>query len=310
MFFDTYLNTQDPSDGCPYCQAVKNSVDSVTIGFLESALSVNYEKMDAIVNWASQRFVHLTGNALINFPYAPKVVQHIKPEDFEDFLKTRIQETVRRYPQIHSWILFNELFNSQSDSIRVKTSLWDKTRITNPILGVPNYLEKCFLWAIEANPKANYFINDFRPQCTLKWVAIFKIVDSLLDKGIPVHLGIQHHHHLFRAAFDGLFVWGCSRDLVRKARERNMLVHFTENSIWGNSMPGSSSVQSLIYEQLAQCALDEGVRLFNVWSLTDHHDYHWGYLPEDRDAGFLDSEFNPKLVYFAVKKIIAKSRLA
>lgn len=234
--------------------------------------------------------------SLIWYPYPFTYSSNIK--DVEEVVFNYITSTVTRYPTIQYWDVLNEAF---LESGRLRTTC-SKGKV-NSISKIPNWIQKIFTWAHTANPNTQLFINEYRPQNSLKWDGVFKLVDNLLEQGVPIHgIGIQHHHHLPRCVADGIFAWGATRSICRKAQQRGLVVHFTETSVWNN--PRNFHLQALAYKQLAQCAVDEGVKHFNIWSPFDIKEWHWGFKPEDKEAGIYNADLQPKPAYYALKGLV------
>lgn len=301
MLFDTYIRFVGTSIDKQYYSFVKNTFNSATVSLGAWTYRLNPD-LENTVRIIRRDFKTINGNSLINFPNTSLLVK--EASSVEEFTKQYIQSTIRAFPEIQHWVLFNEIA-LESGQLRTKTTFSDGSKDVHPILEIPNWIHRCFIWALEANPSATFYINDYLPQSKLKWDIIFRTVDSLLDAGIPVGIGVQHHHHLFNkhllsAVTDGLFLWKRSQTIAREAIKRGIPVAFTETSIWNNweTISGGLDVvaQALMYRQLAQCALDEGVRSFNIWSSTNHPDYHWKYRPDDKDAGLSDRNFNSNLI--------------
>lgn len=61
------------------------------------------------------------------------------------------------------------------------------------VLG-PEYIEKAFIYAHQADPNAQLFYNDYSTENPVKREYIYKLIKSLREKGIPIHgVGLQCH---------------------------------------------------------------------------------------------------------------------
>lgn len=304
MQFGTYLNEKNyQSKEVLTALSIFSSATIPCPKWLSNS-SIDFSHTDKAIKTLRQlnSIKTIRSNSLVWFPYPPKFLENstMSIEELEYALFTYISSTVSKYSLIASWDVLNEAF-LEYGHLRTHSS---KGRL-NPISKIPNWIEKIFTWAHQANPNSQLFVNDYRPQNAVKWSAVFDLVDSLLAKGIPIHgIGVQHHHHLPRCIADGLFAWGATRKICQKAKERGLAIHFTETSIWNNPNPGSFHLQALAYQQLAQCAIDEGGEHFNIWSFTDNPHYHWGFNLEDKEAGIFDEEFQPKPAYWALKGLV------
>lgn len=309
MLFDVYINPKEYLSEPNFCNEAIKLFNSATIGIYGSGLEVNHNNIKPTVKWCRKHFKYITGNALINFPYTPTSFRNININKIELVIKNKIQETISLYPEITKWILFNELVE-HSGQLRTNTYYWDKTKSIHPITFISNYIEKCFNWAIEANPNAVYLINDYHPHNRLKWNTILDIADRLKSKSIPVEIGIQHHTHtankrLISGFLNGFNLWRETTDIVTRLKQRQIPITFTETSIWNSTIPFNIELQELLYIQLAEIAINNNIS-FNIWCLTDKKEYHWSFKPNDTGAGILDSNYLPKPIYWKLKYIIDK----
>ncbi|MCR4953580.1 MAG: endo-1,4-beta-xylanase [Treponema sp.] len=116
----------------------------------------------------------------------------VSKEILEDRLKHYIRSVMNYCKgfQVSSFDVVNEVISDKTFVLRTKDdhSLW------YDILG-PDYIDKAFLWAHEADSKAELVINDYNleiiPQ---KRQAMYELVKGMLEREIPVHaVGLQMH---------------------------------------------------------------------------------------------------------------------
>ena len=100
-------------------------------------------------------------------------------------MKDHINTVVGRYKgRIKGWDVVNEALNEDGT---LRETPWMK------IIG-PDYLQKAFEYAHEADPAAELYYNDYNLDYPAKRDGAVRLVKSLLDKGIPVHaVGSQEH---------------------------------------------------------------------------------------------------------------------
>ena len=103
-------------------------------------------------------------------------------------LKDHIDTVVGRYKgKIRSWDVVNEALNEDGT---LRQSLWYK------IIG-PDYIEKAFQFAHEADPQAELFYNDYNLENEPKRSGAITLIKKLKPEGIPIAgVGIQGHDHL------------------------------------------------------------------------------------------------------------------
>jgi endo-1,4-beta-xylanase len=103
-------------------------------------------------------------------------------------MKDHISTVVGRYKgKIQSWDVVNEALN---DDGTLRQSLWFK------IIG-PDYIEKAFQFAHEADPQVQLFYNDYNLENEPKRSGAIALVRKLQADGIPIAgVGIQGHDHI------------------------------------------------------------------------------------------------------------------
>lgn len=102
-------------------------------------------------------------------------------------LKDHITTVVKRYKGIiYAWDVVNEAISDNPNEY-LRNSAWFR------ICG-EDFIESAFRYAHEADPDALLFYNDYNEINPAKRDKIYKLVKSLLDKGIPIHgVGLQGH---------------------------------------------------------------------------------------------------------------------
>jgi endo-1,4-beta-xylanase len=103
-------------------------------------------------------------------------------------MKDHIDTVVGRYKgKIQSWDVVNEAINEDGT---MRQSLWYK------IIG-PDFVEKAFQYAHEADPSAQLTYNDYNLEFPAKRKGAIELVKKLQADGIPITtVGLQGHVHL------------------------------------------------------------------------------------------------------------------
>lgn len=112
-------------------------------------------------------------------------------EVFEKRVQSWIQAVCDRYRgQIVSYDVVNEVISDKNFALRVREdhSYWQE------VMG-PDYVEKAFFWAHEADPDAELVINDYNLETIAeKRQAEYDLVKNMLSKKVPVSaVGLQGH---------------------------------------------------------------------------------------------------------------------
>ncbi|ADL41891.1 Endo-1,4-beta-xylanase [Caldicellulosiruptor obsidiansis OB47] len=210
-------------------------------------------------------------------------------------LKKHIQTVVGRYKgKVYAWDVVNEAIDeNQPDGFR--RSDWFN------ILG-PEYIEKAFIWAHEADPKAKLFYNDYNTEDPYKREYIYNLIKSLKAKGIPIHgVGVQCHISLNWPDVNEI-----EETIKLFSKIPGIEIHFTEIdiSISKNMVEGDDMYnRSLLIEQAKKLE-----KIFNVlkkyknvvksvtfWGLKD--DYSW--LQGDFPLLF-DKDYQPKFAFWSL----------
>lgn len=103
-------------------------------------------------------------------------------------MRDHIHTVVGRYKgRIQSWDVVNEALN---DDGTLRQSLWYK------IIG-PDYIEKAFQYAHEADPQAQLTYNDYNLENTAKRNGAIALIKKLKADGVPItSVGLQGHDSL------------------------------------------------------------------------------------------------------------------
>lgn len=92
--------------------------------------------------------------------------------------------------KVYAWDVVNEAISDKADEFYRSSALFK-------ICG-PEFIEKAFIWAHEADPAALLFYNDYNEINPIKREKIFKMITELKSKGIPIHgVGLQGHWSIY-----------------------------------------------------------------------------------------------------------------
>lgn len=154
----------------------------------------NFKLADRYVAFGREHHMFIVGHNLVWHNQVPAWVFH----DDKGHLLTRdallkrmhdhIQTVVGRYKgQIQSWDVVNEALNEDGT---LRQSLWLK------IIG-PDFIEKAFEYAHEADPQAQLTYNDYNLEKKAKREGAIRLVKKLQAAGIPItSVGLQNHDSL------------------------------------------------------------------------------------------------------------------
>jgi len=146
---------------------------------------------DQYVEFGVKNHMEILGHNLVWHSQTPKWVfedEKGKPLTRDALLqrmREHIQTVVGRYKgKIDEWDVVNEALNEDGT---MRQSQWMK------IIG-PDYIQKAFEYAHEADPKAQLEYNDYNLENPAKREGAIKIVKELKEKGIQIDaVGLQDH---------------------------------------------------------------------------------------------------------------------
>lgn len=153
-----------------------------------------FDVADQYVAFGQEHHMFIVGHNLVWHSQVPAWVFHDDKGNLltRDALLARlhdhIQTVVGRYKgKIQSWDVVNEALNEDGT---MRQSLWYK------IIG-PDYIEKAFQYAHEADPSAQLTYNDYNLEFPAKRKGAIELVKKLRAEGIPITtVGIQGHVNL------------------------------------------------------------------------------------------------------------------
>lgn len=174
----------------------------------------NFQYADSMVNYGTRNKMFIVGHCLVWHSQVPQWVfqdstgKTLTRDALLARLKDHIFTVMGRYKgKIQGWDVVNEAVNEDGS---LRKSKWLE------IIG-PDYIQKAFEYAHEADPQAELYYNDYNIELRQKCAGVVKIIKSLKDSGVKVDaIGIQGHWHLDRPdiaeiqeSFDQYAALGC-----------------------------------------------------------------------------------------------------
>ena len=149
---------------------------------------------DQFVEFGEQNGMYIVGHVLIWHSQTPQWVfndemgKQVSRDTLLRRMHDHIQTVVGRYKgRVNCWDVVNEAIG---DDGNFRESLWYK------IIG-PDYVQKAFEYAEEADPEAILIYNDFSLATPVKRDGVVKLISGLKTKGVKVDgIGMQAHYHL------------------------------------------------------------------------------------------------------------------
>lgn len=275
-----------------------------------------WQKLQQKLDWCRKNGVTPKGHTLgwTHMAGTPRWLMKLPAEMATDLYRARIQNLVGGFQnQIKMWDVVNEPVNTipwemaLKDTVSAEAKIDDGTRynmngITQDQI-IP-WVGKSYNWAFQANPKGDFIVNEFyvvaKPEVREKF---YQLVKELQRRKTPVTgIGIQAH--------EPREMWFSPQEIVatfNKMSELGLPLHITEfipqssgKAITGGWREGvwNEEAQAEFSEQFYTLAFAHpGMVSIHWWGLSDRNIWLKG-------GGLLDKDFNPKLVYTRLHKLI------
>jgi endo-1,4-beta-xylanase len=264
----------------------------------------NWNYADSIIQFGQQNNIRVHGHTLVWHRAIPKWVSEFKGDStaWERLLKTYITTVVNRYKdKVTSWDVVNEALD---DSGHVRNSIWFKH------LG-KGYIERSFIYAHEADPKALLFYNDYLQEgLPIKSNAIKEMLLDFQKRKIPINgVGLQLHTTIYRKNSDiarGL------KDMV----ETNLLIHISELTVNINRKKETASFLSYtpdiikiqiekftdifkMYQNIVPPKQQYGI---TTWNVGDKDSYLFKDSKGNEFPQMFDTNYNKKEYFYMIRK--------
>ena len=261
-----------------------------------------FKKADNLVNYALKNNKKVRGHTLLwhqeNAEWmfydnnGNKVTKDVLLKRLGKYIKT----VVSRYKgKIYAWDVVNEVI----DGPGLRKSDWFD------IIG-EEYIEKAFIYAHEADPKAKLFINEYDITDKVKSETLYNLVKKLIDKKVPIHgIGMQFHITLEYPSLQAII------KSLQKFSDLGLEIHITELDMSLNTDPNlkkGNAPEDLLIRQAHRYKelFDVFKKYKNITNVTfwGFHDGHtWlTYIPVKKiDWPLLfDKNFKTKYAYWGL----------
>lgn len=275
---------------------------------------------DAYVAFGQRHGMFIVGHTLVWHSQTPRWVfensqgQPLTRDELLARMKDHISTVVGRYKgRIKGWDVVNEALNEDGT---LRQSPWYR------IIG-PDYIEKAFQFAREADPAAQLYYNDYNLDYPAKRDGAIRLIRSLQERGVRIDgVGSQAHHKLTTptvAQIDSsIRMLGATGVKVHITElDVDMLPAATRNatadvSVRAGASPNLDPYKSGLPDSLQQAHAKRYEDVFRVylahkdvvdritfWGVADHDSWLNGWPVRGRTNYPLvfDRQNNPKLAY-------------
>lgn len=239
-----------------------------------------FEKADQLAAFAQNNGMKMRGHTLVWHNQTPDWVfqdvngEQVDRETLLQRMKEHIHAIMERYKgTIFCWDVVNEAVTDEGPELYRPTKWLD-------IIG-EDYIQKAFEFAHEADPDALLFYNDYNESNPQKREKIYKLVKSLVDKGVPIHgVGLQAHWNLVNPSLEDI------RTAIERYASLGLKLHLTELdvSVFNHEdkrtdltepTPEMVELQTERYHQVFQLLREyrDSITSVTFWGAAD--DYSW-----------------------------------
>jgi endo-1,4-beta-xylanase len=216
-------------------------------------------------------------------------------DDPQALLREHITQVVGHFKgKIRDWDVVNEPLDENGE---LRKNLW--------LVAIgPDYIERAFRWAHEADPQAKLFLNEYGNETPgPKSDAFQKLVKDLLARGVPIHgVGLQFH-------LEGRYVpdFGAVAKNLERLAALGVEVQITELDVRLEQPAGPEALaqQAQIYAELTRAALAYKASALITWGMTDRFSWIPGHFRGQGSALLFDEQLRPKPAAAAVRDVLA-----
>jgi len=268
-----------------------------------------FERADIVCNFAVANNMKIRGHTLVwhnqtgSWLFKDDKGENVNKEILYSRMKEHINTVVKRYAgKVYCWDVVNEaISDSDGEYLRIKSPYYQ-------ISDSEEYIEKAFVYAHETDPAALLFYNDYNTEVPAKREKIYRLLKSLIDKGVPVHgIGLKAHYNInsdvneLRKSID-LF---SSLGLTVQITELDISVYKPEERGMSFSGPPADRIalQTELYDKIFALLREKKDKISGVtfWGLTDNTSWLNSFPEKRNDYPLLfDANQNPKEAYFKI----------
>lgn len=300
-----------------------------------------FKEADKHYDWAIENGIVIHGHTLVWHNALPAWVLQgetwktpsellaIMEQHIEGVIKHYEHEVIKYKGQTAIWDVANEVMNNPKNykqgiddwRTALRSSIWldggDKIADTDPKnkkSGIgSSFVEKAFIKTREVLDKygaenVSLIYNDFgTEEINGKSDAIYDMVTDFLNRGVPIDgIGFQMHINYLGVNYESF-----AKNLARFAALKNgtFEIHINELDV---GIPEQFTAEKLnmqkeVYQQVLAIALQNGVKSFTTWGVTDE----FSSIPSARNgwgAGLpFDQEYQPKPAYVGMREALLKA---
>jgi len=262
----------------------------------------DFTAADELVRFAKQNGMLVRGHTLLWHQAVPKWLGEGRWTwtDLSQLMAEHIQTVVKHFAgSVYAWDVVNEAFHPDGS---LRSTIW----YDSPGIGAEGpygYIERAFVLAHAADPKAKLFYNDYAFEAGgRKFEAILAMARDFKKRGVPLDgIGFQCHFTL-----DSISTATLERTM-RAFTDLGLEVHITELDVrlpvdaTGHASQHDADRQAHLYADVVRaCLAVRGCTVIQVWGFTDARSWISRVFPGQGAATLFDSDYRAKPAHEAV----------
>ncbi|MFA9557074.1 endo-1,4-beta-xylanase [Evansella sp. AB-rgal1] len=184
-----------------------------------------FDVADKMIGFAKQNNMRFRGHTLVWHNQTPEWMfansdgSVASREKILARMENHISTVAGRYKgQIYSWDVVNEAI-ADEEKVFLRQSKWLE------LVG-EDFIDKAFEYAHKVDPSAALFYNDYNESFPGKREKIYRLVKSLVEKGVPIHgVGLQAHWNIAEPSLDNI------REAIERYASLGMQIQITEMDV-------------------------------------------------------------------------------
>lgn len=264
-------------------------------GELQSTANPNvwdFQRADAILEFAEQNSMKVKGHALIWHSQAPQFIDdNLKRAKLNKYMTRHIHKTTKHYRhQLHAWDVVNEAVADDGSGLRDSVF----SRLTGD-----RFIKNSFRLTHAFDHKAKMIYNDYGTESlNAKSDAVFELMQRMVAKRVPIdEVGFQAH-------FDARFVPSKAELVANFERfgDLGLTVNVSELDVRiarvAGTMAHKLGLQKQIFQRVAAaCVEAANCTAVTTWGFTDAHSWIDAQFGAD-DALLFDENYQRKPAYY------------
>ncbi len=264
----------------------------------------DFRQAEEMMTFAKQKKMKVRAVPLVWHDALPDWAQNkiFTRQEALSILREHIFTVMRHFRgRVFAWDVLNEGLSDKGPGLR-EEGPWFHS------IG-PEYVERIYHWAHEADPEAILFYNEYGIEgLSEKAERCYRWIKELLAHGVPIHgVGLQYHIQ----ADNHPALPEVTRN-IKRFNDLGLVVHITELDVWlpKNAVAADFQKQAMIYREVFETALAApNCPAVFLWGFTDRYSWVPGISNGTYDQALIfDRDYRPKPAYKAIASVLREKR--